>query len=228
MITLGLTQPERRSTPSPLNNPSIPLSSPSVWSVLGSDGRGTESGELISWESSLQISTVYSCVRILAESIANLPIRIYSVSPQGRMIDTAHPVSYLLSHQANPDMSSVDWVETTVAHLAVTGNAFSQIERLPNGTPIALWPLNPRKTDPVRLPDGSLAYKTSDGETGGKTRIIQGKAMLHPRLTSWDGILGMSPVTMARRALGLDQAAEKFGSRLFANSAVPSPSAMTA
>jgi HK97 family phage portal protein len=72
------------------------------------------------------------------------------------------------------------------------------------------------------LPNGDLAYRTSDGETGGRTRIIAAKDMLHPRLTSWDGILGMSPVTMARHALGLDQGAEKFGSRLFANSAVPS------
>ena len=225
MITLNLRQPEQRNI---LNSPSVPLSSPAVWGLLSGDGQGTEAGESISWESSLQISTVFSCVRILSESIASLPIRLYTITPQGRMVNAAHPLANLLSFEPNADMSSVDWLEVVVSHMMITGNSFSQIQRATDGTPIALWPLNPRKVDPVRMPDGSLAYRTSDGMTNGQTRILSARDVLHPRLTSWDGILGMSPVMQARRTLGMAVAAEKFGSRLFSNSAVPSIALTTA
>jgi HK97 family phage portal protein len=144
------------------------------------------------------------------------------------MVDANHPLAHLLSFEPNPDMSSFDWLECVVAHMMIAGNSYSQIERAPDGTPVALWPLNPRKTEPVRLPNGDLAYRTSDGETGGNTRILLAKDVLHPKLISWDGILGMSPVTMARRSLGLAVATEKYGSRLFANNATPSLALSTA
>jgi HK97 family phage portal protein len=219
LTTLGLTVPEKRSNP--LNNPSVPLSSPAVWGLLSGDGRGTEAGESVSWESSLQILTVFACVRVLAESIASLPIRLYTLTDRGRMVDYSHPLAHLLSFEPNSEMSSVDWVETVVSHLMISGNSYTQIERSTDGVPIGLWPLNPRKTEPVRLPNGNLAYRTSDGETGGRTRIIAAKDVLHPRLMSWDGLLGLSPVLQAKRSLGLAVAAEKYASRLFSNAGVP-------
>jgi len=137
------------------------------------------------------------------------------------MIDASHPLANLLSFEANPDMASGDWIETIVSHLSITGNSYSQIQRAADGSAVALWPLSPRKTDPVRLPGGALAYRTHDGMTNGQSRIIQAAEMLHIRLNSWDGVLGLSPVMMAKRALGLAVAAEKFGSRLFANGGTP-------
>jgi len=81
--------------------------------------------------------------------------------------------------------------------------------------------LNPRLTRAIRLPNGDLAFETQDGETGGNRRIIPAANMLHIPLMSWDGIVGLSPIMQAARALGLATAAEKFGSRLFANYATP-------
>jgi HK97 family phage portal protein len=97
------------------------------------------------------------------------------------------------------------------------GNCYAQIERNEFKQPVALWPLNPLKTEPVRLPTGELAFKTSDGEPAGSHRIVPARDMIHVPLFSMSGRKGMSPIMMARQALGLAKAAETFGARLFGN-----------
>ena len=216
--TLGLSPPERRT--SPLDNPANSLSSPAAWGWL-SGGRESAAGELINDVTALQITTVFSCIRILAESVASLPVKLFTLTDKGRIQELNNPLHYLLSVSPNEDMSSFTLFETLTCHLALTGNAYLQIQRSPDGSPLALWPLSPRLTVPVRLPNGTLAYKTSDGMTGGQTRILAAKDVIHVPLTSWDGLVGMSPIMQAKQSLGLAAAAEKFGARLFANSAVP-------
>jgi HK97 family phage portal protein len=112
-------------------------------------------------------------------------------------------------------------------HLSLTGNSYSEIERAQDGSPIGLWPLNPRLTRAIRLPSGDLAYQTQDGEIGGSYRVIQPPNMLHIPLMSFNGIVGLSPIMQAARALGLAAASEKFGSRLFANFATPNIALVT-
>lgn len=211
--TLGLTQPERRDITAPILNPNF-------WEVFGG-GYITEAGEAISDATAMQISTVFTCVRILAESVASLPLRLYKLASQGRVLDTAHPLHYLFSVAPNDEQTTFSLIETMVAHLALTGNCYVQIERSADGTPVALWNLQPRQTEPYRLPTGLLAYKTSDGEGNGKSRILGAKDVLHVPLTSWDGLCGLSPIMQAKRTLGMSVAAEKYGSRLFTNSAIP-------
>jgi HK97 family phage portal protein len=169
----------------------------------------------------MQITTVFSCIRILAESVASLPVKLFTVTDKGRIQELNNPLHFLLSVSPNEEMSSFTLVETLVCHLALTGNAYMQIQRGSDGAPVALWPLSPRLTMPVRLPNGTLAYRTSDGMGGGQTRILAARDVVHLPLTSWDGMVGMSPIMQARQSLGLAVAAEKFGARLFANSAVP-------
>jgi HK97 family phage portal protein len=219
--TLGLTQPEKlpEKRSSPLDNPAISLSSPTL--MWFDNGRMSDAGELINDHSALKISTVFSCVKVLSESVASLPVRLLRITPQGRMQELQDPLHFLLSTAPNPEMTSFVYFETVTFHLVLTGNSYSQIERDGNGTPIALWPLHPRKTRPVRLPNGDLAFETSDGETGSNRRIIPAADVIHIPLTSWNGLVGMSPIEQAARALGLAAGAEKFGSHLFANNATP-------
>jgi HK97 family phage portal protein len=101
------------------------------------------------------------------------------------------------------------------------GNSYVYIQRV-NGQVVALWPLHPKKTHPIRLPNGDLAYQTTEGMSGGKTKIYQSSDILHFKLFSWDGLLGLSPIMLARQSLGLTRAAEKMGARLFANNGRPS------
>jgi HK97 family phage portal protein len=221
LLSLGLKQPEKTETRgNPLDNPSVSLNDFAAWDWFG-DGRGSDAGESINDHTALKISTVYSCVRVLSESVASLPVRLLRITPQGRVQELENPLHYLLSVAPNPEMTSFVYFETVAFHLSLTGNSYSEIERTADGTPVALWPLSPRLTRPVRMPNGDLKYETQDGETGGNKRIIDAANCLHVPLMSFDGIVGLSPIMQAARALGLAAGAEKFGSRLFANYATP-------
>jgi HK97 family phage portal protein len=218
LISLGLTVPEKRSNP--LDNPSVSLSSIDGWTWLGDGGRGTEAGEVINDVTALKISTVFACVRVLSESVASLPVRLLRITPQGRVQEVTDPLYTLLAVAPNPETTSFVYWETVAFHLSLTGNSYSEIERAKDDTPIALWPLNPRLTRAIRV-NGDLKYETQDGEAGGNKRIIDAANMLHVPLMSFDGIVGLSPIMQAARALGLAAASEKFGSRFFGNNATP-------
>jgi HK97 family phage portal protein len=116
-------------------------------------------------------------------------------------------------------MTAFTFWSTMVGCAALTGNGYAEIRRDPDGTVSGLWPLHPLKTEPIRQPDGTLAFKTQDGQRQGTYRIIAAKDILHFPLFSMDGIRGISPVRAAREAFALTKAAEKYGSRWFGNGA---------
>ena len=212
--TLGL---EKRGLS--LESPATPLMFPGAFQWL-SAGDPTASGELINDSTAMQIVAVYSCVRIIAESIASLPMKLYERTGNGKIEAVDDPLYALLTVSPNPEMTAFSFWETYTGSLALTGNAYAELQRDDAGNCIALWPLNPRLTAPFRLPGNTLAYRTSDGMPNGAHRIIASPDMLHVPLLG-DGILGMSPVAQARQALGLSRAAEKFGARFFGNGSRP-------
>jgi HK97 family phage portal protein len=215
ITTLGLGESR-----SPIDNPNVPLNSPAVWDwFMG--GEPTAAGEQVNEANALQITTVYSCVTLLATSASSLPLKLIERADKGHIEAVDNPLYYLLSAEPNPEMSAVTFVETLVGCLALTGNCYAQIERNGVGQPVALWPLHPLKTKAMRTPDNKLVYKTTDGQANGTYRIVAAADMIHVPLFSLDGITGISPIAMARQALGLAKAAEKFGARLFGNGARP-------
>jgi HK97 family phage portal protein len=220
MIKLNLPRPEKR-TGNPLNNPAVSLSSVGDWGWMLDGGRATDAGETINDHTALKISTVFACIRVLSESVASLPLRLLKITPTGLVRELEDPLYSLLAIAPNVEMTSYMYWETVVFHLNLTGNSFSEIERSEDGSPVGLWPLNPRLTKAIRMPNGDLAFETQDGMTSGNKRIIAAANMLHVPLMSFDGIVGLSPIMQAARALGLAAATEKFGSRLFANYATP-------
>jgi HK97 family phage portal protein len=138
------------------------------------------------------------------------------------MEDFDNPLAHLLQIEPNPETSAYSFFETLVTHTMLRGNGYGEIQRTAAGDPVALWNLDPRKTEPVRLGvNGDLAYKTWDGMGLGQTRIIAAKDMLHVVLFSWDGIQGVSPIAMLRQTLGLAIGQQKFSARLLKNNAVP-------
>jgi HK97 family phage portal protein len=145
------------------------------------------------------------------------------ISTRGQEEALEHYLYSLLAYSPNDDMTAFTFWSTIVGCSALTGNAYAQITRDPDGTPNGLWPLHPLKTQPVRQQDGSLAFRTSDGMRDGTYRIIASKDILHFPLFGLDGIKGISPVSAARESFALAKAAEKYGARWFGNgAAVPS------
>jgi HK97 family phage portal protein len=193
-----------------------------IWSFLDGGNRGNESDEVVTDATSLSISTVFTATRVLSDGIASLPCKVFKQTPNGKMEDIDAPLSHLLQIEANPETSSYSFFETLVTHLNLRGNAYAEIQRDKAGNVVALWNLDPRKTEPVRLGvNGDLSYKTGVGMGPGQTRIIAAKDMLHVVLFSWDGVQGISPIAMLRQTLGLAIGQQKFSARLLKNNAVP-------
>ena len=188
---------------------------------------GTTSGKAVTERSAMQMTAVYSCVRILAEAIAGLPVHLYRYRDDGgkeKAVD--HPLYRLLHDEPNPEMSSFVFRETLMTHLLLWGNAYAQIIRNGRGEVIALYPLMPNKMTVDRDDKGQLFYRyqMSTDEAGGKneTVILSPSDVLHVPGLGFDGLVGYSPIAMAKNAIGLAIATEEYGSKFFANGAAPS------
>lgn len=218
-VTLGLHDgSEQRSWN--INSPSTPLTAGVVFADTG--GGVSASGEVITEKNALAISTVYTCVTILAEAVASLPCRVMRSTPDGDAPARDIRLWNLLSVAPNEEMTAFTFWQTIVGSSALAGNGYAQIMRDSTGGIDSIWPLDPTKTEPIRNAEGKLAFKTTDGMSNGSYRIIASADMLHFPLFSLDGIKGISPVRAARESFATARAMEKFGGRFFANGAQPS------
>jgi len=176
----------------------------------------SKAGVRVSRETAMRVSAVYSCCRILAESIASLPVHLYRRLPGGgkeRAPD--HPMYDLVHRAPNPQMSAYQWMETMVYHMVMTGNAYNE-KATNNAQGVhAVYPWNPEQTKIERTAKDELQYELDEGD--GKKRIRSAPQMLHIPGMAWDGISGMSPISNARESIGLAVATEEFGARFYAN-----------
>nr|MCR5101180.1 phage portal protein [Butyrivibrio sp.] len=119
----------------------------------------TTSGKRVDEMSAMQTTAVYSCVRILSEAIASLPIHVYEYTKDGgkRMV-CDHPLYHILHDEPNVEMSSFVFFETLMGHLLIWGNAYAQIIRDGAGRVISLYPLLPDKMEVNRDDKGQLYY----------------------------------------------------------------------
>ena len=188
---------------------------------------GSSSGKAVTERSAMQMTAVYSCVRILSEAVAGLPLHLYRYNESGgkeKAVD--HPLYRLLHDEPNPEMSSFVFRETLMTHLLLWGNAFSQIIRNGKGEIIALYPLMPNKMTVDRDENGHLFYsyqRSNDEAIGESGRVIlKPSDVLHIPGLGFDGLVGYSPIAMAKNAIGLAIATEEYGAKFFANGAAPS------
>ena len=188
---------------------------------------GTTSGKAVTERSAMQMTAVYSCVRILAEAVAGLRLNLYRYTEDGgkeKAID--HPLYLLLHDEPNPEMSSFVFRETLMTHLLLWGNAYAQIIRNGKGEVVALYPLMPNKMTVDRDERGQLyySYQRSNDEairSKGQTVILRPSDVLHIPGLGFDGLVGYSPIAMAKNAIGMAIACEEYGAKFFANGAAP-------
>ena len=189
---------------------------------------GSTAGKYVNERSAMQMTAVYSCVRILAEAVAGLPLHLYRYTDSGgkeKAID--HPLYLLLHDEPNPEMSSFAFRETLMTHLLLWGNAYAQIIRNGKNEVIALYPLMPNKMSVDRDEHGQLyyTYQRSNEEAPtmkGSSVILKPSDVLHIPGLGFDGLVGYSPIAMAKNAIGMAIACEEFGAKFFANGAAPS------
>ena len=188
---------------------------------------GSTSGKTVTERSAMQMTAVYSCVRILAEAIAGLPLHLYTYKEDGgKEKAIGHPLYRLLHDEPDPEMSSFVFRETLMTHLLLWGNAYAQIIRNGKGEVVALYPLMPNRMTVDRDSSGQLFYSyqmnNSDAPTmKAGTVILKPSDVLHIPGLGFDGLVGYSPIAMAKNAIGLAIAAEEYGAKFFANGATP-------
>lgn len=188
---------------------------------------GSSSGKTVTERSAMQMTAVYSCVRILSEAVAGLPLHFYRYTEDGgkeKAID--HPLYSLLHDEPNPEMTSFVFRETLMTHLLLWGNAYAQIIRNGKNEIIALYPLMPNKMDVSRDKSGQLyyTYVTQPEEAHtikGTVVYLRPSEVLHIPGLGFDGLVGYSPIAMAKNAIGMAIACEEYGAKFFANGAAP-------
>lgn len=184
-------------------------------------GQPTYAGKDVNEENAINFSAVYACVRIIAESIASLPLHIYQRLPNGgKQRAPEHPLYELLHDQPNPEMTSFTFREVMMGHLLLWGNAFAEIEwDLSTGKVRALWPIPPDRVQVYRDPQTlALQYRVTLPVTN-EQKVLQEYQVLHIPGFGFNGVVGLSPIAVARQAIGLGLAAEEFGARFFGNGA---------
>ena len=188
----------------------------------------TTSGKPVNERTAMQTTAVYACVRILAEAVASLPLHVYEYQDDGGKKQVHdHPLYYLLHDEPNPEMTSFVFRETLMSHLLIWGNAYAQIIRDGAGRVLGLYPLLPDKMDVQRDDRENIYYvysRNSDEnpmfKEYGDIRL-KAEDVLHIPGLGFDGLIGYSPIAMAKNAVGMTLACEEYGASFFANGANP-------
>lgn len=187
----------------------------------------TSSGNPVNERTAMQTTAVYACVRILAETVASLPLHVYEYKDGGKELVHDHPLYYLLHDEPNPEMTSFVFRETLMSHLLIWGNAYAQIVRDGSGRVLGLYPLLPNKMDVDRDNRGRIYYVYSR-DTNENPMFkdygdikLRAEDVLHIPGLGFDGLIGYSPIAMAKNAVGMTLACEEYGASFFANGANP-------
>jgi HK97 family phage portal protein len=178
-----------------------------VMPIIGSDVAGA-----------LQSSAVWACCRLVSQAISALPGQVFETTSLGKVRATKHPYYRMLTAQPNPLMTMVQWRQTTVLHLMLYGNAYTIPEYL-DGEVVALWPLQPERVHIVRDVTGGYFYRAFDA--GGTPHDYAPMELLHFRMFSLDGIVGLSPIEYHRITFQIDGLSRIYALNLYANGGRP-------
>ena len=192
----------------PADTPPPQLSSQGLDFMMPND-----SGIEVNQNTAMQMSAVYACIRLLSETLAQLPLNIRRKTADGSELATEHPSYNILHNTPNRFMSSFSWRNTVMSHCVGWGNGYSYIIRKPSGEPWALFPLLPDRTYP-KVIDGQLRYLTQINEI---PLDADPNDVLHIPALGFDGLVGISPIALHRQSVGLGMAAQKFGAKMYSS-----------
>ena len=159
------------------------------------------------------ISAVYACVAAISETVGSLPLDMYRNTDNGREKAKSHPLYKILHDAPNNYQTALEFREQMQRHVLLRGNAYAEIVWNPNGSVKALLPMHPDSVTVLRSSNGNLIYEHAD--RNGNQRRLLADEVLHLRYHSDDGILGRSPIQVARDTIGLALAERTHGAKMF-------------
>lgn len=192
-----------------IENPSVPISQ--AFDLLVDEP--LRSGVRFTPEGAMKATAVLAAVRILAETIAHLPLNLFRrLDPRGKDLARDHPLFPVLHDRANPEMTAFTFRETQMVSLLIWKNAYAQIEADSRGRIAALWPLPGGTTRLVREGNRRVRYESV---IDGRLRKFMPGEVFHISTLSLDGWEGWFSTQLIREAIGLALATEEFGARWF-------------
>jgi len=197
----------------------VPIDTAAALAAALGGGYQTVTGQSVSTVRAMQMTTVFGCVRVLAESVGMLPCRLFKQTGRALEAATSHRLSYLLSVAPNGYMTSQEFWELLIACLCLRGN-FYAYKVVALGQVVELLPLDPGCVTPKLNDDWTVSYRVSF--RNGEVRTLSQDELWHVRLFTLDGLNGLNPIAYARQAIALGLSTEEHGSRLFTNGAVTS------
>lgn len=171
-------------------------------------------GVTVNVNSTESISAVYACVAAISESVGSLPLNLYRKTDSGREKATTHPLYRLLHDQPNEWQTALEFREQMQRQILLRGNAFAEIKWSSAGRVEALVPLHPDSVTVLVSDTNRLVYDVTDRK--GHIRRLLADEVLHLRYHSDDGVMGRSPIAVARDTIGLALAERTHGERMFA------------
>ena len=188
-----------------------------LWNLYGSQ---SSAGVTVDENTALTMSAVFACIRLLANTVAQIPVHLYRrTSDNGKERATERPIYSLIHSNPNAEMSSFRFRQTLQGHLASWGNAYAYINRDKLNRVLSMWPLRPdRMTILPRGSDGRMRYEY---QTEKGIIPLSPDEVLHIPGFGFDGMQGYSIISLARQGIGLAMAAEEFGARFFGEGTHP-------
>lgn len=179
-------------------------------SVAAFQSVGSDAGKVITVPGALQLAAVWACVRLIAETIGSLPLSVYNIDSTGKKtLATDHPLFDLLRNTPNADMTAVEFWEMMAASICFWGNAYA-VKNYIGKRLISLDPLRPEFVNIYRTAAGDIRYTFRRGE---QVADYASDEIYHIKGFGVDGLVGLSPISMARqtigRALSTDEASGK-------------------
>jgi len=188
------------------------LTDPEAWKLHYP--MGNAAGKPVTFDTALQLSTVWSCVRLLSETVGTLPFMLYATAADGsRDLAVDDPLYALIHDQPNADCTAVEFWEGVVLSLCLPGNAYARKERAGRRI-VALTPLRADLMTVRRNSSGAREYRYADPKG---YRVYGEDDIFHVRGFGGPGDTGLSPIAFARQSLGTAMAADELAGSMFAN-----------
>ena len=179
-----------------------------LWNLYGSQ---SVSGENVTEYTALNYSAVWNAIEIISSTIAALPLQLFQGQTKEHRIATDKKLYHVMHSQWNPYMTAKRGRECQNAHVLSWGNGYAEIVRNGYGDVVELWPIPPHRIIP-KMQDGKLVYEVN---VEGEIITLSREKVLHIMGPSYDGFIGYSRISMARKSIGLGMAMETFGARYF-------------
>lgn len=173
----------------------------------------TDAGISVTDERALKVSAVWSCVQLISNSVASLPLKFYEQGQDGRQEVTTHFLVDLFHKSPNALMKPRDFRLAMTMQMALWNNAYAKVDWSGN-RPVSITPLKPGRVQPVITDKGDLTYHYST-EKG--VAVYSRRSIMHLKGFGTDGVVGLERVSYARHSLGLAVSADTYAASQFAN-----------